>query len=36
MTKHYDTTFHFPGAHTPPAEDVQKYYVPLIKEMLRV
>jgi hypothetical protein len=33
---HYDTTFHFPDAHTPTVEEVQKYYVPQIKEMLRV
>ena len=33
--EHYDTSFHFPGAHTPTAEEVQKYYVPLIRELLR-
>ena len=32
--QHYDTVFHFPGAHTPTAEEVQKYYVPLIRELL--
>jgi predicted esterase YcpF (UPF0227 family) len=34
--EHYDTAFHFPGAHTPTAEEVQKYYVPLIKELLGI
>ena len=32
--EHYDTCFHFPGAHTPTAEEVQRYYVPLIKKLL--
>ena len=34
--EHFDNSFHFPGGHTPTAEEVQNYYVPLIKEMLRV
>ena len=34
--EHFDRSFHFPGGHTPTAEEVQNYYVPLIKEMLRV
>ena len=32
--EHYDTSFHFPGAHTPTAEEVQKYYVPLLRRLL--
>jgi len=32
--EHYDTSFHFPGVHTPTAEEVKKYYVPLIKKLL--
>lgn len=32
--EHYDTSFHFPGVHTPTAEEVQQYYVPLIKELI--
>ena len=32
--EHYDTTYHFPGAHTPTAEEVQKYYVPLIRDLV--
>ena len=32
--KHYSTSFHFPGNHTPTAEEVIKWYVPLIKRML--
>ena len=26
-------SFHFPGGHTPTAEEVHKYYVPLIEKM---
>ena len=32
--EHYDTTYHFPGAHTPTGEEVQKYYVPLIRDLV--
>ncbi len=32
--EHYTTSFHFPGAHTPTADEVQQYYVPLIKQLL--
>ena len=32
--EHYDTIFHFPGAHTPTADEVQKYYVPLLRRLL--
>lgn len=31
---YYGTAFHFPGAHTPTAEEVLEYYVPLIGRML--
>lgn len=33
---YYDRIFHFPGAHTPTVEEVNRYYVPLAKEMLEV
>lgn len=32
--KYYNRVFHFPGVHTPTAEEVQKYYVPLIEKLL--
>ena len=32
--KHYDHSFHFPGGHTPTAEEVQTWYVPLAEKML--
>ena len=32
--QYYSRSFHFPGAHTPTAEEVQKYYVPLVKKLL--
>ena len=32
--EHYDLSFHFPGAHTPTAEEVRTWYVPLIEKML--
>ncbi len=32
--EHYDVSHHFDGGHTPTAEEVKKYHVPLIKEML--
>ena len=28
--KYYNQCFHFPGGHTPTAEEVNKYYVPLV------
>ena len=28
--KYYNQCFHFPGGHTPTAEEVHKYYVPLV------
>ncbi|MCR5695908.1 MAG: alpha/beta fold hydrolase [Marinilabiliaceae bacterium] len=32
--KHYARSFHFPGAHTPTAEEVCTYYVPLVEKLL--
>ncbi|MCQ2189750.1 MAG: DUF1653 domain-containing protein [Paludibacteraceae bacterium] len=32
--EHYDKSHHFPGAHTPTADEVKEYYVPLAKKML--
>ena len=32
--EHYDNTFHFPGAHTPTADEVKTWYAPLIQKML--
>ena len=31
--EHYIHTYHFPGGHTPTAEEVHKYYVPLIEKL---
>ena len=32
--EHYDCAFHFPGGHTPTAEEVRLWYVPLAEKML--
>lgn len=32
--KHYSHSFHFPGAHTPTADEVRTWYVPLIEKLL--
>ena len=32
--KHYNQSFHFPGGHTPTADEVRICYVPLIERML--
>ena len=32
--EHYNRSFHFPGAHTPTAEEVKTWYVPLAEKML--
>ena len=32
--EHYDRSFHFPGGHTPTAEEVCTWYVPLAEQML--
>lgn len=31
---HYNQSFHFPGGHTPTADEVRKWYVPLAEKML--
>ena len=33
--EHYNHFFHFPGGHTPTAEEVRDWYVPLAEKMLR-
>ena len=32
--EHYIHAYHFPGGHTPTAEEVHKYYVPLIEKLI--
>ena len=32
--EHYSRSFHFPGGHTPTADEVRTWYVPLIEQML--
>lgn len=32
--EHYSHSFHFPGGHTPTADEVRTWYVPLIKKLL--
>ena len=32
--QYYPHSYHFPGGHTPTAEEVQQYYVPLMGKML--
>lgn len=32
--EHYSQSFHFPGGHTPTAEEVRTWYLPLAEEML--
>lgn len=34
--KHYSNAFHFPGGHTPTADEVVAWYVPLIEQMLNL
>ena len=34
--EHYNQSYHFPGGHTPTAEEVHRWYVPLIEKMLRL
>ena len=33
--KYYTKSFHFPGAHTPTADEVRNWYVPLAEKLLR-
>ena len=32
--EHYNNAYHFPGAHTPTADEVKTWYIPLIQKML--
>lgn len=32
--EHYNRSFHFPGAHTPTAEEVKTWYVPLVEKLM--
>ena len=32
--QHYTHAYHFPGAHTPTAEEMQEYYVPLVERLI--
>ena len=32
--EHYNRSFHFPGGHTPTADEVRTWYVPLIEKMI--
>ncbi len=32
--QHYSHSFHFPGGHTPTAEEVRTWYVPLVEKLL--
>lgn len=34
--QHYTRSFHFPGGHTPTAEEVNIWYVPLIKKLIEL
>ena len=34
--EHYSRSFHFPGGHTPTADEVRTWYVPLIEKLLMV
>jgi len=31
--EHYTYSYHFPGAHTPTAQEVKTWYVPLIEKL---
>ena len=32
--KYYNNSFHFPGGHTPTAEEVRTWYVPLVEKLI--
>ena len=32
--QHYTRAYHFPGGHTPTAEEVREYYTPLVEELM--
>jgi hypothetical protein len=34
--EHYNRSFHFPGGHTPTADEVRDWYVPLAEKMLEL
>ena len=34
--QHYNRSFHFPGGHTPTAEEVRTWYVPLAEKLLMI
>lgn len=34
FSEHYNQSYHFPGGHTPTADEVRTWYVPLIEKML--
>lgn len=34
--EHYSQSFHFPGGHTPTADEVNNWYVPLAEKMLNI
>ena len=34
--EHYSHSFHFPSGHTPTADEVRSWYVPLIEEMMKL
>ena len=33
--QYYAHVYHFPGAHTPTAEEVREYYVPLVEKLIQ-
>lgn len=33
--EHYNKTFHFPGGHTPTADEVRTWYIPLIEKLMK-
>lgn len=33
--QYYPHSYHFPGGHTPTAEEVRQYYVPIIEKLMR-
>ena len=34
--RYYSNSYHFPGGHTPVVEEVRAYYVPLVKQLLKI
>ena len=34
LSEHYTHAYHFPGGHTPTAEEVREYYVPLVEKLM--